>query len=70
MTQAQRQSTEPAQTFPVPINEEARLSALHSLKILDTPSDERFNRLVRLATGHFNMPVARITFVCPESQMH
>lgn len=50
-------------TFPTPINEEARLSALHWLKILDTPQDERFDRIVRLAAAHFGTPMARITFV-------
>ncbi len=52
-----------ASTFPTPINEEARLSALHWLKILDTPQDERFDRIVRLAAAHFGTPMARITFV-------
>ena len=49
--------------FPTPINEEARLDALHWLKILDTPQDERFDRIVRLAAAHFGTPMARITFV-------
>lgn len=55
--------TDLADAFPVPMNEPARLAALRELKILDTPSDERFDRLVRLAIEHFKMPVARITFV-------
>lgn len=49
--------------FPVPLNEEARLSALRELGILDTPTDERFDRIARLAARHFGTPLARITFV-------
>lgn len=49
--------------FPVPVNEDARLQALHALKILDTVADERFDRIVRLAAAHYEMPVVRITFV-------
>ncbi len=49
--------------FPVPLNEDARLQALRDLKILDTVADERFDRIVRLAAAHFDMPVVRITFV-------
>ena len=48
---------------PVPFNEPARLQALEALKILDTPPDERFDRITRLAASHFRMPVVRITFV-------
>lgn len=44
-------------------NEEARLRKLYELKILDTPRDERFDRIVRLAAAHFGTPMARVTFV-------
>lgn len=50
-------------SFPIPLNEEARLQALRDLKILDTGADERFDRIVRLAQAHYQMPVVRITFV-------
>ncbi len=46
-----------------PANEEARLRKLYELKILDTPRDERFDRIVRLAAAHFGTPMARVTFV-------
>ncbi len=49
--------------FPIPLNEDARLQALDNLKILDTLPDERFDRIVRLAAAHYEMPVVRITFV-------
>ncbi len=39
------------------------MNALRTLNILDTPSDERFDRIARLAATHFGTPLARITFV-------
>ena len=36
---------------------------MHALKILDTPQDERFDRIARLAATHFDAPMARLTFV-------
>ncbi len=48
---------------PVPLNEDARLNALLGLNILDTPPDERFDRIARLAAKHFGAPESRITFV-------
>lgn len=53
-------------SFPIPLNEEARLQALYDLKILDTATDERFDRIMRLAKTHYEMPVVRITFVDKE----
>jgi len=49
--------------YPVPGNESERLNALRSLKILDTPADERFDRIVRIARDHYQMPVVRVTLV-------
>ena len=47
----------------VPQNEEARLEALHGLKILDTLPEERFDRLTRLARRLFNVPIALVSLV-------
>lgn len=44
-------------------DEEHRLQVLHSLNILDTPSDERFDRLTRLASRVLQMPVAMFSLV-------
>ena len=43
--------------------EATRLAALYRLKILDTPPDERFDRIARLAANHFAAPVAKISFI-------
>ena len=54
---------QPSPLCPIPDNETARLAALHALHILDTAPDERFDRITRIATALFNMPIVRITFV-------
>ena len=47
----------------IPENEEARIDALYSLSILDTPSEERFDRLTRLARRVFQVPIALVNLV-------
>jgi phosphoribosyl 1,2-cyclic phosphodiesterase len=49
-------------------NEEQRLAILHDLKILDTPPEERFDRITRLAASIFNAPMALISLVDRERQ--
>lgn len=48
---------------PIPANEEARVCALEGLKILDTSSEERFNRLTKEAIEIFSVPISTITLV-------
>ncbi|WP_017454473.1 sensor domain-containing diguanylate cyclase [Herbaspirillum rubrisubalbicans] len=47
----------------LPANESARIEALHSLRILDTPREERFDRLTRLARRLFDVPMAVVTLI-------
>ena len=49
-------------------NEEQRLASLHGLSILDTPPEERFDRITRLAASIFNTPMASITLVDRDRQ--
>lgn len=49
-------------------NEQARLRALHDLAILDTPPDERFDRITRLAKFFFGVEMALVTLVDEERQ--
>jgi phosphoribosyl 1,2-cyclic phosphodiesterase/DNA-binding response OmpR family regulator len=49
-------------------NEEQRLAILHGLRILDTPREERFDRITRLAASIFNVPMALISLVDRERQ--
>lgn len=51
-----------------PENEIQRLSALYALNILDTPPEERFDRIARQAKRLFNVPVALITFIDKDRQ--
>lgn len=47
----------------LPENEAARIAILHSLKILDTPRDDRFDRYTRIAARIFDMPISLISLV-------
>lgn len=47
----------------LPQNEIDRLRNLKSLDILDTPAEERFDRLTRLASGLFDVPIALVSLV-------
>lgn len=51
------------QTAPIPSNESDRITSLKKLKILDTPPEERFDRITKLATRVFNVPISTITLV-------
>lgn len=43
--------------------ERERLHALHALQLLDTPPEERFDRVVRLAQRLFDVPIAAVNLV-------
>ncbi|GGC97011.1 hypothetical protein GCM10011382_29400 [Vreelandella lutescens] len=49
-------------------SEQARLMALRSLAILDTPPEERFDRITRLATRLFDVDIALVSLVDEERQ--
>ncbi len=53
---------------PLPADEDARLRALHALMVLDTPPDERFDRVVRFAAEQLDMPMALVTLVDQDRQ--
>ena len=46
-----------------PIDETARLMSLHSLRILDTPSEGRYDRLTRMAQRLFGVKIALVSLV-------
>jgi hypothetical protein len=46
-----------------PDNEVERVQALHRMNILDTPIQETFERITRLAKSLFNVPIASFTLV-------
>ncbi len=47
----------------IPLDEATRLAALRGLKILDTPREERFDRLTRLAQRIIGVPIAMVSLV-------
>ncbi len=51
------------QSAPVPPDEEMRLAALARLHLLDTPSEERFDRITRSAVHGLQVPIALISLV-------
>ena len=53
---------------PHPADEAARLDALRALHVLDTPPEERFDRVTRLATRHFGVPIALVSLVDQDRQ--
>ncbi|MYN29991.1 sensor domain-containing diguanylate cyclase [Duganella levis] len=47
----------------IPLNETVRLASLKSLNVLDTPAEERFDRVTRMARRMFRVPVALVSIV-------
>ncbi len=48
---------------PIPVDDERRLQALREILILDTPPEERFDRVVRFAAEEFEMPIVLVSLV-------
>ena len=48
--------------------EEGRLAALRQLKLLDTPASESFDRITRMASQIFNLPVAAVSLTDRDRQ--
>lgn len=51
------------QLAPIPANEQERLAALRKLKILDTPPEEQYDRITRIAAHLFGVPISTVTLV-------
>jgi phosphoribosyl 1,2-cyclic phosphodiesterase/CheY-like chemotaxis protein len=52
----------------LPDDEAQRLAALHELAVLDTPPEERFDRITRIAAATFDVPIALISLVDKDRQ--
>ena len=48
---------------PIPTDDERRLRALREMLILDTPPEERFDRVVQFAAEEFDMPIVLVSLV-------
>ena len=53
---------------PIPTDDELRLQALRETLILDTPPEERFDRVVRFAADEFDMPIVLVSLVDAKRQ--
>ncbi|WP_395399324.1 GAF domain-containing protein [Pseudoduganella sp. UC29_106] len=53
---------------PTPENEAGRIAALYLLLLLDTPREERFDRIVEFAAREFDVPIALISLIDSERQ--
>lgn len=53
---------------PLPPDEPQRLDALRRLLILDTPPEERFDRIVSFAADEFDAPIALVSLVDRDRQ--
>src|SRR6201996_4661033 len=53
---------------PIPTDEAQRLQALREMLILDTPPEERFDRVVRFAADEFDMPIVLVSLVDAKRQ--
>ena len=53
---------------PIPANEAEPLNALRELLLLDTPPEERYDRLARFAAEQLDMPIALLTLVDRQRQ--
>ncbi len=51
-----------------PPDEQERLAALQELRLLDTPAEERFDRITRTARDLFHVPIALISLVDAKRQ--
>jgi diguanylate cyclase (GGDEF)-like protein len=52
----------------IPLNETVRLQSLHSLRILDSVPEERFDRITRMAQRLFEVDICLVSFVASDRQ--
>jgi len=53
---------------PLPTDDARRLQALREMLILDTPPEERFDRVARFAAEEFDMPIVLVSLVDEKRQ--
>lgn len=55
--------SQPYAPADLPVNEAERLKELHSLHLLDTPRDPRFDEITQLLCKLFKMPMALVSII-------
>ena len=48
---------------PIPDDEAARLDAVHRLGLLDTPPEERFDRITKAALEQLHVPISTVSII-------
>ncbi len=66
--QGRRRRDRIVQTPETPFDETTRVATLRALNVLDTPAEERFDRLTRLAKRLFDVPIALVSLVDSDRQ--
>lgn len=56
------------QDAPIPPDDESRVAVLRGLELLDTPPEQRFNRITRTAARLFGVPISTVTLVDEKRQ--
>jgi GAF domain-containing protein len=56
------------ESAPIPPDERGRIEALRSLRILDTPPEERFDRITRMASRVLHVPIALVSLIDTDRQ--
>ncbi|HET8991560.1 MAG TPA: GAF domain-containing protein [Candidatus Saccharimonadales bacterium] len=54
---------------PIPANEAERLLTLNQFDIFNSESDERFDRITRVVAAVFDMPIAMVNLIGPDTQV-
>lgn len=55
-------------TPDIPVDEDERLEKLYALNILDTETEERFDRLTRITKACFDVPIVLVSLVDKDRQ--
>ncbi|MDQ7728600.1 diguanylate cyclase domain-containing protein [Halomonas sp. SpR8] len=55
-------------SYPIALNEEARLAALYELELLDTPDEPAFDRVTRLVVQLLHVPISTVTLIDAKRQ--
>ena len=53
---------------PIPVDEVDRLADLRALQLLDTPPEERFDRITQLAAQVLDVPIAYLALIDSDRQ--
>lgn len=65
---ARRDPSPKGGAIPASVRDPVRLEALRSVRLLDTPAEEAYDRLTRLAMNLLNAPIAQVSLIDEDRQ--